>query len=115
MKQVLATVRCLAKGFFFSECGDIHGISKASVCTSMDAVLSSICQRLNNIHFPTTAEDMQKTKVDFFKMVRVPNVLGAVDGTLIKILAPSKNEQSYVCRKGFHALNVQAVADSSLR
>ena len=58
---------------------------------------------------------MQKTKVDFFKMARVPNVLGAVDGTLIKILAPSKNEQSYVCRKGFHALNVQAVADSSLR
>ena len=48
-------------------------------------------------------------------MARVPNVLGAVDGTLIKILAPSKNEQSYVCRKGFHALNVQAVADSSLR
>ena len=45
-------------------------------------------------------------------MARVPNVLGAVDGTLIKILAPSKNEQSYVCRKG---LNVQAVADSSLR
>ena len=58
---------------------------------------------------------MQKTKVDIFKMARVSNVLGAVDGTLIKILAPSKDEQSCICRKGFHTLNVHAVADSSLR
>lgn len=42
-------------------------------------------------------------------------MLGAVDGTLIKIQAPSENEPSYVCRKGFHALNVQAVSDASLR
>ena len=58
---------------------------------------------------------MQKTKVDIFKMARVSNVLGAVDGTLIKILAPSKDEQSCTCRKGYHTLNVHAVAETSLR
>ena len=48
-------------------------------------------------------------------MARVSNVLDAVDGPLIKILALSKKEQIYDCRKGFHALNVSAVADYSLR
>ncbi|XP_052691914.1 putative nuclease HARBI1, partial [Crassostrea angulata] len=60
-------------------------------------------------------EKIRRTKTEFFSKARFPNVLGAVDGTLIKIQAPSENEPSYVCRKGFHALNVQAVSDASLR
>lgn len=60
---------------------------------------------------------MKKTKeqIRVFSKARFPNVLGAVDGTLIKIQAPSENEPSYVWRKGFHALNVQTVSDASLR
>lgn len=60
---------------------------------------------------------MKKTKeqIRVFSKARFPNVLGAVDGTLIKIQAPSENEPSYVCRKGFHALNVQTVSDASFR
>lgn len=50
--KVLVTVRYLAKASFFSECGDLHGISKASVSRAVDAVTKSICQRLDNIHFP---------------------------------------------------------------
>jgi hypothetical protein len=40
---------------------------------------------------------------------------GAVDGTLIPIIAPAEHEEAYVCRKGFHALNVQAVCDADMR
>lgn len=113
--QVLVTIRCLTKGIFYSECGDLHGISKSSVCIAMDRVLTSLCHRLQNISFPTSEEEIRRTKTEFFSKARFPNVLGAVDGTLKKIQAPSENEPSYVCRKGFHALNVQAVSDASLR
>jgi hypothetical protein len=41
--------------------------------------------------------------------------VGAVDGTLIPIQGPSQDEAAYVCRKGFHALNVQAVVDAEMR
>ena len=81
----------------------------------MDRVLPSLCLRLNNISFPATAEEIRQTKTEFFKKAQFSIVLGAVDGTLIKIQAPSENEPSFVCRKGVHALNVQAVADASLR
>lgn len=50
--KVLVTVRYLAKASFFSECGDLHGISRASVSRAVDAVTKSICHRLDNIHFP---------------------------------------------------------------
>ncbi|XP_052233277.1 putative nuclease HARBI1 [Dreissena polymorpha] len=45
----------------------------------------------------------------------MPNVIGAVDGTLIPIIAPSEAEEVYVCRKGYHAINVQAVVDHEMR
>ena len=32
-----------------------------------------------------------------------PNVLGAIDGTLVPIEGPSVDEHLYVCRKGYRA------------
>jgi hypothetical protein len=83
---MINTLRCLAKGNFF---GDLHGISKSSVCVAMEGVLSSICRSLNNIHFPTDPCNVRKTKMGFYRLARFPNVLGAIDGTLIKIQAPN--------------------------
>jgi hypothetical protein len=50
-------------------------------------------------------------------MGRFPNVLGAIDGTLISIKAPRNYEKLYVSRKGGHSSNVLAVAvcDPTLR
>ena len=46
-------------------------------------------------------------------MAQFPDVLGTVDDTLILIIAPKEIE--YVCRKGFHSLNIQAVVDHEMR
>nr|XP_022294334.1 putative nuclease HARBI1 [Crassostrea virginica] len=114
LTQVLVTVRYLAKGSFFSECGDLHGISRPSVSRCIESVTKSICKRVENINFPI-GNDAVRTKHDFYQIAGFPNVLGAVDGSLIPIIAPKDNEPEYVCRKGFHAINVQVVADASLR
>ena len=50
----------------------------------------------------------------FFELCGIPNVLGAIDGTLIPIKRPEIYEHLYVCRQGYHAINVQAVCDSRL-
>ncbi|KAH3704413.1 hypothetical protein DPMN_079469 [Dreissena polymorpha] len=50
----------------------------------------------------------------FLWLGKNPNVIGAVDGTLIPIIAPSEAEEVYVCRKGYHAINVQAVVDHEM-
>ena len=40
-------------------------------------------------------------------MAQFPNVVGCLDGTHVKILAPLlEDERSYVNRKGYHSINV---------
>ena len=66
--------------------------------------------------FPSTNEELKQVKNGFHSIANFPNVAGAIDGTLIPIQGmASEDESSFVCRKGFHAINVQAVVDSELR
>ncbi|KAK6192169.1 hypothetical protein SNE40_003689 [Patella caerulea] len=61
-------------------------------------------------------EDINSTKEGFYQIAGFPNVVGTIDGTQVAIIAPSgENEPLFVCRKGFHSINVQATADSKLR
>uniref|UniRef100_A0A915J722 DDE Tnp4 domain-containing protein n=1 Tax=Romanomermis culicivorax TaxID=13658 RepID=A0A915J722_ROMCU len=45
----------------------------------------------------------------FHGMAGFPKVSGCIDGTLVKIIAPTKYPHTFICRKGFYAINVQAV------
>jgi hypothetical protein len=67
---------------------------------------------------PSTAQEMQEIKEGFYDIAEFPNIIGAIDGTLIAIQGMKSMglvENDFVCRKGFHALNVQAVVDADLR
>ncbi|XP_041369909.1 putative nuclease HARBI1 [Gigantopelta aegis] len=109
--QVLATLRFLAKGNFQSETGDIHGISQSSV-----NVCLTLCRRLDNINFPEGAADLRSIKGAFYNICGFPNVVGALDGTLISIQGMAgDDEKIYVCRKGYHSLNIQGVEDANMR
>lgn len=48
----------------------------------------------------------------FKKTCGFPNVIGAIDGTHIKIRSPPNDTVSYINRKGFPSLNVQLICDS---
>lgn len=43
----------------------------------------------------------------FSEIKGFPHVIAEVDGSLFPILKPAYGEAHYVCRKGFHSLNVQ--------
>ena len=71
---------------------------------------------MNNIVFPSTNEELRQVKDGFYSIVNFPNVVGAIDGTPIVIQGMSSDDEpNFVCRKGFHAIHVQAVVDSELR
>ncbi|XP_063425421.1 putative nuclease HARBI1 [Mytilus trossulus] len=56
--------------------------------------------------------NVDETRGDFYRLSGFPNVLGAIDGTHVRIQAPSEDESSFVKRKGVHSVNVQAVCDA---
>ena len=114
--QVMVTLRFLAKGDFLSEVGDVHGLSKSSVSRCITGVCNALCQRLDNINISSNQASLRGMKEMFYHMANFPNVVGAIDGTLIPIQGMSgADEHLYVCRKGFHSLNIQAVVDANMR
>ncbi|XP_012234639.2 uncharacterized protein [Linepithema humile] len=100
--------------------------SYRSVCTKFDVGratawrcvlrVTKALYRLRNtfISWPTRAQAEQTwTKME--QRYGFPGVIGAVDGTLIKISAPARNPEAYICRKNYHAIQLQVVCDADLR
>lgn len=57
--------------------------------------------------------DVVCTTLDNFKKAKdFPGVIGAIDGTHIKIRAPPRDAPSYINRKGYHSIILQAICDS---
>ena len=95
---------------------DVHGVGKMSVSRCVHSVSAALARRVNNyISCPTTDAAIRTVKDTFFHVAGFPNVLGAIDGTLVPIKGPSVDEHLYVCRKGYHALNVQGVAETDYK
>jgi DDE superfamily endonuclease len=77
---------------------------------------------LQNIKFPSTENECQAASEGFQRLRNSPfyGVIGAIDGIAVAIHAPSPSEcpnpRSFFNRKGFFAINVQAVvgADCSV-
>lgn len=85
------------------------GFQKLALTVSeyVSKMSEALSERLDNINFPTTTDEIRNIKIKFYQMAQFPNVLDAVDETLIPIIAPRENENA--CRKGFHSLDIQAV------
>ena len=61
------------------------------------------------INFPLDIQHLHRIKANFMAIAGMPGVVGAIDGTHIKIIAPSKDEDVFVNRKKVHSINTQVV------
>lgn len=59
---------------------------------TLDVLQRVICPLF--IKFEMTEEEKSECKLEFFEKIGFPSVIGCVDGTHIKILTPSKQEQN---------------------
>lgn len=112
----MVTLRFLAKGDYLSEVADTHGISLSSASRIIHIVCSLLCLCLDNIRFPTSQQELKKVKDEFFNKQGFPNVAGAIDGTLVPIQGMAGDEEpSFICRKGFHAINILCFTNIAVR
>lgn len=58
------------------------------------------------IKWPNDAEKEEISR-HFSRTNKFPNIIGAIDGTYIKIPMPKENGRSYICRKNFAAVTLQ--------
>ena len=102
MVQLLIALRFYASGSFQAVTGDVYTVS------------SSLSNHVNEfIKFPKERAKLISIKEDYFDIAGFPNVIGAVDGSLVPIKSPGiDDEYNYVCRKGYHAINIQGICDA---
>ncbi|XP_062295779.1 putative nuclease HARBI1 [Scomber scombrus] len=111
--QVLTVLGFLATGTFQREIGDRAGVSQSSVSRALPSVIKGlITLSPRYIRFPYTAVDQLQIKQDFHNMAHLPNIIGAIDCTHIRIKAPSPDPFPFLNRKQYHSINVQLISDS---
>ncbi|KAK0147791.1 putative nuclease HARBI1 [Merluccius polli] len=65
------------------------------------------------IRFPLDNQQLHMIKANFMAIAGMAGVVGAVDGTHIQIIAPSKDEDVFVNRKKVHSINTQIAFDAT--
>lgn len=86
---------------------DRFNIGKATAWRSVYRVINALYKKVGMfINWPST-EEAENCMETIEHLYGFPNVIGAIDGTHIKIAAPKDNSDSYVNRKGFHSIQLQ--------
>ncbi|CAL9690972.1 unnamed protein product [Knipowitschia caucasica] len=112
--QVLSTLGFLATGTFQRELGDRVGISQPSISRALPRVVDAIIQLAPQyIKFPYSAEEQVSVKMGFHLIAGLPNTIGSIDCTHVRIKAPSPDSFPYLNCKHFHSINVQLICDSN--
>ncbi|XP_030048052.1 putative nuclease HARBI1 [Microcaecilia unicolor] len=116
LAKLLTVLQFLATGTFQHVLGGNSGVDQATVSRHLSQVLHALkkCVR-QHIAFPTGEKEQRRVKQDFYKIARLPNVLGAIDCTHVALTPPADRELQYRNRKMGHSLNVQVVCDANLR
>lgn len=111
--QVLCTLGFLATGTFQNFVGDRVGISQPTISRIIPPVLDGIIKLAPQfIKFPWNAAEQIPIKRGFHAIAGLPNTIGAIDCTHVRIKAPSPEAFPYLNRKRYHSINVQVICDA---
>lgn len=113
--KLSGTLRFFAEGGYQTGIGKDCDVSLAQCTLSkvltevLDIFEQNLCSKW--ISFCKTAEEKRKIALALYVKHGIPSVIGCVDGTHVRIIAPSRNKHLYYNRKGNYSLNVMLVSD----
>nr|XP_022331898.1 putative nuclease HARBI1 [Crassostrea virginica] len=111
ISQVEMALRYYVTGDNMKTIGDTLGFHKSSVSRSIRDVSQALVDISPNfIKWPSRDQKVD-IKRGFYTIEGFPAVIGAVDCTHVRIIAPSEYESTYVNGKGFHSIITQAICD----
>ena len=117
-KRVGVGLQRLLTGNTFRTISKVFGIGKSTVIKLVNELISELVRMSPEfIKFPKTTLEIEAKIKGFcnFTVCKIPQVLGAIDGTQIKILATSSDSKvDYFSRKQKFTVNTQAVIGANL-
>lgn len=73
----------------------------------MRRVINALYEKVGTFISWPNRQDAEQTMETIENNYGFPGVIGAIDGTHIKITAPKDHGESYVNRKGYHSVQLQ--------
>ncbi|KAK3859062.1 hypothetical protein Pcinc_034785 [Petrolisthes cinctipes] len=116
--KVAITLQYLATGKMQQCSCDDFGTTQPTISRVITQTLDALADpqiRRQFMRFPRTRDEIQRKQREFMETSGFPGVVGAIDGTHVRIVAPRVDEHLYVNRKRYHSINVQVVSDAKYR
>ncbi|KAJ8668897.1 hypothetical protein QAD02_000156 [Eretmocerus hayati] len=113
--QVLIGLRFLGYGGFQRSISQNyrHPVCQSLVSYVIDRFVTALCNFMDEfIVFPRNQQERMETQARFRQSIRIPGILGLVDGFLVRFLRPRVHEEAYYNYKEKHSMNVQLVCDA---
>ena len=89
MNQLLMFLRLCATGTHLACIADFGGVHPSTVSRIIKRVGRALASKYRRfVKMPETPEELQKNQLEFYAKARFPRVIGAVDGTHIRIQSP---------------------------
>ena len=115
--RVAITLYWLADTARYRTIANLFGVGKSTVCT----IVKQVCEVLvgillsRYIYFPQNRQEVQDEIDGFRDRAGFPQVVAALDGCHVPIIAPLQSSEDYVNWKGFYAVTLQGLVDSNYR
>ena len=113
--KAVTTLRYLATGKMQQCSSDDLGPSQPSVSNIITQTLEALVTPAivtRFVQFQVEQQELERREQEFRQVAGFPGVIGVIDGTHIRIIAPREFEAEYVNRKNYHSVNVQIVFDA---
>ncbi|KAG3232211.1 hypothetical protein PI124_g22700 [Phytophthora idaei] len=92
------------------QAASVMGVSRPRAVVYINDTLEVLVKMAKRNVVMPRLEELHAVEEGFEAIAGFPGVVGALDGTLIKIPRP-RDFEGWYCRKGFPAVNVQAIVD----
>ncbi|KYN02346.1 Putative nuclease HARBI1 [Cyphomyrmex costatus] len=106
-KQLLIAIWTMVTSNSYRCVSDRFDVGKATAWRSVQRVVNALYANVTKFIRWPTREKAEKTIETIQRNQTFPGVIGAIDGTHIKITAPKDHHDSYINRKGFHSIQLQ--------
>ena len=95
--------------------GPVFNFGKSTVIEAVQDVVGALYElKDEHIHFPETVAETADSTQTFRDLFRLPNIVGAIDGTHIRINALRESAVDYFSRYQQHDFGIKAVADGNI-
>lgn len=116
LKVLALSLYCLAHRNSYESIGLVFNVGRSTVLDTVQDVVEALFYLRNDyIKFPSTEAETWRCIETFQNVSDLPNIVGATDGSHVRIAAPPDSAVDYFSRYQQHDFIVQAIVDGRKR